>query len=70
MDLFGLGIYINYEDKASTGLMRTSASFENARRTAMGMVGSMNEMSEKMTHLSMVSQGVYRVGDKIGRARV
>ena len=65
MDLFGLGIYINYEDKASTGLMRTSASFENARRTAMGMVGSMNEMSEKMAHLSMVSQGVYRVGDTL-----
>lgn len=62
MDLFGLGIQIDYQDNASQGLMNTTRIFDeaynSAQRTAQGL-------ESKLTQLSVVSQGVGQVGDRI-----
>lgn len=64
MDLFGMGIQIDYRDNASQGLSQTARIFNetynSAQRTAQGM-------ESKLTQLSLVSQGVGQVGDTLSR---
>ncbi len=64
MDLFGMGIQIDYRDNASQGLSQTAVAFNNVYNSAQHAT---NGLESKLTSLSLVSSGVGQVGSTLSR---
>lgn len=64
MDLFGMGIQIDYRDNASQGLTQTARVFNETYNSAQNVA---NGLESKLTSLSLVSNGVGQVGDTLSR---
>ena len=62
MDMFGLGIYINYEDRASEGLKNTSRVFNETQKNAEDMVSNMDKQLKKYTDLARASTAMTIAG--------
>ena len=65
MDTFGLGIIIEYQDKASEGLLNTTRIFNQANMDAEKMSQAIDSNMKKFAELSVVSSNIDKVGSSL-----
>ena len=69
-NLFGLGILLDYQDRASAKLLKTSQVFNQTRVSAEELVNSVDANMERLNRSAMLGAGLATAGFVVKKAGI
>ena len=68
-NLFGIGILLDYQDKASANMLKTQRIFSQTQQTAEQLAEAVEKNNEKFKKLAGISAGVALAGAGLSKWR-